>query len=89
MFGRCVNAEPAEDFAALEAVLLARVLDAAVPAFFPVSFDGALVCDKVDPAADFEALLAVGLLRTLEAAEAAFFPVISFLVISNPSIKFN
>lgn len=43
LFGRCVRAEPAEDLADLLEPEFRRVLDAAVPAFAPVSFLGAFV----------------------------------------------
>lgn len=83
--GRCVSAEPAADFAALDAFGLRSVLDAALAALLLVTSFGLRTCVKADPAADFAALLALGFRTVLAAAEAARLPVVSvflFLVIS-------
>ena len=80
--GRCVNADPAADFAAFEAFGFRSVLDAALAAFLLVtSLTPHLLrtCVNAEPAALLAALLAVGLRKTFDAADAARFPVTSVL----------
>lgn len=79
--GRCVSAEPADDFADLFEPVLRKVFDAADPALVEVTFFGAFVWDKAEPAADFAALLELLLLNALDAADAAFLPVTSFFLL--------
>jgi hypothetical protein len=78
--GRWVKADPAADFAALEAFGFRRVLEAALAALLLVTSFAPLLlrtCVNADPAALLAALLAVRLRKTLEAADAARFPVTS------------
>lgn len=80
--GRWVKADPAADFAALDAFGFRSVFDAALATFLLVtSFVPLLLatCVKAEPAALLAALLAVGLRSVLEAADAALFPVVSVL----------
>ena len=85
--GRWVNAEPAADFAALEAVGLRKVLAAALAALLLV-ISLLRTWVSADPAADFAALLAVWLRSVLLAADAARFPVDSDRVLLGISYSF-
>lgn len=78
--GRWVNADPAADFAAFDALGFRSVLEAALAALLLVTSLAPLLlrtCVNAEPAALLAALLAVRLRKTFDAADAARFPVTS------------
>lgn len=79
--GFCVRAEPAALFAALEAVGLFRVWEAALAAVPEVSLFGAFRWESVLPAADLADLLLLGEASVFAALLATLFEVTSFFTI--------
>ena len=65
-----------------------KVFEAALAAFFDVTFLGAFVCDKALPAADFELFPVEDFFKVFDALLAAFFPVtLGFAILTPPHIS--
>ena len=81
--GFCERAEPAADFALLEADLLLSVLDAdfAAGARVTLSFP---FCESAEPATDFDALEPLFERRALLAADAAGLDVLLLGIMPSP-----